>query len=74
MTTIDFDDFLKVDILNVMGLAMVGVAWIWSLVPGRQWRIWGYAIATAHARYCTVPWFATLRHRWRQRQHKAMAA
>ena len=41
-------NFLKVDILNVMGLAMVGVAWIWSLVPGRQWRIWGYAIATAH--------------------------
>lgn len=40
-------NFLKVDVLNVMGLTMVGVAWVWSLVPARTWRIAIYAGITA---------------------------
>ncbi|MEZ5286118.1 MAG: heparan-alpha-glucosaminide N-acetyltransferase domain-containing protein [Vicinamibacterales bacterium] len=39
-------NFLKVDILNVMGLAMVGAAAIWRVVPARSGRIAVYAIAT----------------------------
>lgn len=39
-------NLLKVDILNVMGLAMVGAAWIWRLAGGRAARIWSYALAT----------------------------
>ncbi|MGE0462828.1 MAG: heparan-alpha-glucosaminide N-acetyltransferase domain-containing protein [Vicinamibacterales bacterium] len=39
-------NLLKVDILNVMGLAMVGAAWIWRLAGGRAARVWAYALAT----------------------------
>jgi uncharacterized membrane protein len=31
--------FLKVDILNVMGLSMLGTAVIWGLVRGTAWRV-----------------------------------
>jgi len=39
-------NLLKVDILNVMGLAMVAAAWIWRLAGSRAARIWLYALAT----------------------------
>lgn len=40
-------NLLKVDILNVMGLAMVGAAWIWRFAGSRTARVWIYALATA---------------------------
>ena len=40
-------NILKVDVLNIMGLSMVGAAWIWTLVPRRAARIGIYAAATA---------------------------
>lgn len=39
-------NFLKVDILNIMGLAMVGVAWIWRHCPARPVRLAIYAGST----------------------------
>ena len=39
-------NLLKVDILNVMGLAMVGAAWIWRASGTRTARVWIYALAT----------------------------
>ena len=39
-------NFLQVDILNVMGLAMFGAALLWSLSANRLVRITGFAIAT----------------------------
>jgi len=39
-------NLLKVDILNVMGLAMVGAAWTWRLARTRATRVWIYALAT----------------------------
>ena len=40
-------NFLKVDILNVMGIAMIAAALIWSLSSNRIVRILLFAIATA---------------------------
>jgi uncharacterized membrane protein len=40
-------NFLKVDILNVMGIAMIAAALIWSLSSNRTVRIMLFAIATA---------------------------
>lgn len=40
-------NFLKVDILNVMGLAMIAAALLWSLSASRTTRILLFAIATA---------------------------
>ena len=40
-------NFLKVDILNVMGLAMLAAAILWSLSPHRAIRIALFAMATA---------------------------
>lgn len=40
-------NLLKVDILNVMGLAMVGAAWIWRAGSSRTARVLAYATATA---------------------------
>jgi uncharacterized membrane protein len=40
-------NLLKVDILNVMGLAMVAAAWIWRVAGTRPARIAGFAAATA---------------------------
>jgi len=40
-------NFLKVDILNVMGLAMIAVAILWTLSANRIVRILLFAIATA---------------------------
>ena len=40
-------NFLKVDILNVMGLAMIGAAAIWSASRSRTLRIIAFATATA---------------------------
>ncbi len=42
-----FGNFLKVDILNVMGIAMIAAALIWSLSSHRLVRILLFAIATA---------------------------
>jgi uncharacterized membrane protein len=39
-------NLLKVDILNVMGIAMVGAAWIWRFSGSRAVRVWMYALAT----------------------------
>jgi uncharacterized membrane protein len=39
-------NLLKVDILNVMGLAMVVAAWLWRLAGSRPARVGVYAIAT----------------------------
>ena len=42
-----FVNLLKVDILNVMGLAMVGAAWIWRAAGSRIARVTAFAAATA---------------------------
>jgi len=42
-----FSNFLKVDILNVMGIAMIATAIIWGLSSRRTVRIALFAIATA---------------------------
>jgi uncharacterized membrane protein len=42
-----FINFLKVDILNVMGIAMIAAALIWSLSSNRLVRLLLFAIATA---------------------------
>jgi uncharacterized membrane protein len=39
-------NLLKVDILNVMGLALVGAAWIWRAAGTRAARIAAFALAT----------------------------
>ena len=39
-------NLLKVDILNIMGLAMVAAAWLWRVSAARQVRIAIYAAAT----------------------------
>ncbi len=41
-----FINFLKVDILNVMGIAMIAAAILWSLSANRVVRITLFAIAT----------------------------
>ena len=41
-----FINFLKVDILNVMGLTMIGAAFLWSVSAKRSVRVWLFAIAT----------------------------
>ncbi len=46
-------NLLKVDILNVMGLAMVGAAWLWRLASTRQRRVAGYAVAVAALAFVT---------------------
>ncbi len=46
-------NLLKVDILNVMGLAMVLAAWLWRLVGTRAARIGCYALATAAFTFLT---------------------
>ena len=46
-------NLLKVDILNVMGLAMVGAAWIWRGAASRTMRVVGYAVATAALAFLT---------------------
>jgi uncharacterized membrane protein len=46
-------NLLKVDILNVMGLAMVGAAWIWRGATTRTTRVVGYAVATAALAFLT---------------------
>lgn len=42
-----FSNFLKVDILNVMGIAMIAAAILWGLSESRSTRILIFAIATA---------------------------
>jgi uncharacterized membrane protein len=42
-----FSNFLKVDILNVMGIAMIATALLWGLSTSRMTRIVLFAIATA---------------------------
>lgn len=44
---------LKVDILNVMGPAMVAAAWLWRLAGTRTARVWAYAIACAACTFVT---------------------
>lgn len=46
-------NLLKVDILNVMGLAMVAAAWIWRLAGTRPARIAAFAAATAMVAFVT---------------------
>jgi uncharacterized membrane protein len=46
-------NLLKVDILNVMGLAMVGAAWIWRAATTRRTRVVAYAAATAALAFVT---------------------
>jgi uncharacterized membrane protein len=46
-------NLLKVDILNVMGLAMVGSAWIWRLAGNRARRVAAYTVATAAFAFLT---------------------
>jgi uncharacterized membrane protein len=41
-----FINFLKVDILNIMGIAMIAAALVWSLSANRRVRIALFAIAT----------------------------
>jgi len=41
-----FINFLKVDILNVMGLTMIAAAFLWSVSANRSVRVWLFAIAT----------------------------
>ena len=48
-------NLLKVDILNVMGLAMVAAAWIWRAATDRTMRIVAYAAATAALAFLTPP-------------------
>lgn len=58
-------NLLKVDILNVMGVAMVLAAAIWRASPGRITRVIGYAAATAAFAFLApvvreAPWLAWL--------------
>ena len=58
-------NFLKVDILNVMGLTMVGTAWAWGIAPSRAVRIWMYAGATVFFAMLNpvvrdLPWLAVV--------------
>jgi uncharacterized membrane protein len=46
-------NLLKVDILNVMGLVLVGSAWIWRLASSRVARVVAYAVATAAFAFLT---------------------
>jgi len=46
-------NLLKVDILNVMGPAMVAAAWLWRLGGSRTSRIVMYAVATAACTFLT---------------------
>jgi uncharacterized membrane protein len=46
-------NLLKVDILNVMGLAMVGAAWIWRAAGSRAPRVAAFAAATAAFTFLT---------------------
>lgn len=46
-------NLLKVDILNVMGLAMVLAAWLWRFAATRPRRILAYAAATAAFTFLT---------------------
>ena len=48
-----FINLLKVDILNVMGPAMVAAAWIWKLAGSRTGRVWLYAVAAAACTFAT---------------------
>jgi uncharacterized membrane protein len=58
-------NLLKVDILNVMGPAMVAAAWLWRLGRSRVGRGWIYAAAAAACTFSTpllrdAPWLAAL--------------
>ena len=58
-------NLLKVDILNVMGLAMVAAAWIWRGASSRKMRVFGFAAATAALAFLTplvrdAAWLAAL--------------
>jgi uncharacterized membrane protein len=46
-------NLLKVDILNVMGLAMIAAAWIWRAATNRTLRVIGYAAATVGIAFAT---------------------
>ena len=48
-----FVNLLKVDILNVMGPAMVVAAWLWRLARTRTARVWTFAIAAAACTFVT---------------------
>jgi uncharacterized membrane protein len=48
-----FINLLKVDILNVMGPAMVAAAWMWKLAGSRTARVWLYAAAAAACTFVT---------------------
>lgn len=48
-------NLLKVDILNVMGLAMVAAAWLWRITDSRLARLGVYATATAAFTLLTPP-------------------
>jgi len=41
-----FSNFLKVDILNIMGLAMMAAALLWRASESRRARVWLFALAT----------------------------
>lgn len=41
-----WSNFLKVDILNVMGLAMMAAALLWRASESRHTRVWLFAVAT----------------------------
>jgi len=41
-----FSNFLKVDILNIMGLAMMAAALLWRASDSRTGRVWLFAVAT----------------------------
>ena len=46
-------NLLKVDILNVMGLALICSAWVWRLAGSRAARVAAYALATAAFAFLT---------------------
>jgi uncharacterized membrane protein len=48
-----FVNLLKVDILNVMGPAMVVAAWLWRIAGTRTVRIWTFALAAAACTFVT---------------------
>jgi uncharacterized membrane protein len=48
-----FINLLKVDILNVMGPAMVAAGWLWQIGASRITRITIYAVATAACTFLT---------------------
>jgi len=48
-----FVNLLKVDILNVMGPAMVAAAWLWRLARTRTARVYTFAIAAAACTFVT---------------------